>query len=150
MTGATQHATRLGHQREDVARLNNVIGAGIACHGGLHGAGAIRGGNTGGDAFTGLDGHGELGTETTAVALHHQRQLQQLAALPGHGHADQSTAILGHEIDGLGGHMLGGHDQITLVFPVFIIHQDNHLALADVFDQFFNTVELHNFTRCWS
>ncbi|MCY1279753.1 hypothetical protein D9M69_553830 [compost metagenome] len=143
MAGTGQHTARLGHQREDVAGADDVVGLGTLGGGHLHGACAVGGGDAGGHAFGGFDGHGELGAEAGAVARRHQRQLQQLAALAGHRHADQATGEAGHEVDVLGLHALGGHDQVAFVLAILVIHEDDHLALADVFDQFFDAVESH-------
>ena len=38
----------------------------------------------------------------------------------------------------LGRHPLRRHGEIAFVFPVFVVHQDDHLALADVLYSFFN------------
>ncbi|MCY1466670.1 hypothetical protein D9M71_850470 [compost metagenome] len=51
--------------------------------------------------------------------------------------------MLGHEVDVLGLAALGGHDQVAFVLAVFVIHEDDHLALADVFNQFFDAIERH-------
>jgi hypothetical protein len=37
-----------------------------------------------------------------------------------------------HEIDRVGRDTIGGHAQIALVFPILVVNQDNHLALADL------------------
>ncbi|KAF1053240.1 MAG: hypothetical protein GAK43_01527 [Stenotrophomonas maltophilia] len=143
VAGTGQHATGLGHQRENVPGADDIGSHGILGGGGLHGAGAVGGGDTGGHAFGGLDGNGELGAEARAIALHHQRQAQALATLTGHGHAHQTTGVLDHEIDVFGAGALGGHDQVAFVLAVFVIHEDDHLALTDVFYQFFDRVECH-------
>ena len=143
MPGTRQHAARLRHQRKDVAGADDVIGGRIRRGSSLHGARAVSGRNTGADADGGLDGDGKLGAKTGAVALHHQRQLQPLAALQTHRHADQATAVASHEVDVLGLAGLGGHDQVAFVLAVFVIHQDDHLAGANIFDQFFDAVQFH-------
>ncbi|MCY1435457.1 hypothetical protein D9M71_515540 [compost metagenome] len=143
MAGASQNAARLGHQREDVAGADDIGSNGVFRRGSLHGTRAVGGGDAGGDAFGGLDGDGELGAEAGAVALHHQRQAETLAALAVHRHADQATGVLGHEVDVFGAHGLGGHDQVAFVLAVFVIHQDDHLALTNVLEQFFDAVECH-------
>ncbi|SST08960.1 Uncharacterised protein [Acinetobacter baumannii] len=141
--GASQGTARLGHQREDVAGADDVGGHGVLRRRSLHGAGAVRGGDAGGDALGGLDGDSELGAEAGAVALHHQRQAEALATLAGHRHADQAAGMLDHEVDVFGADAFGGHDQVAFVLAVLVIHQDDHLALADVFDQFVDRVECH-------
>ncbi len=143
MTGARQGATRLSHEREDMARADDVFGLGVLGSGSLHSTCAVGCRDTGGHAFGGFDGNGELGAETRTVARGHQRQLEGFAALASHRHADQTTGETRHEVDVLGLHAFGGHDQVAFVFTVFVIHEDDHLALANVFDQFFDTVERH-------
>ena len=54
---------------------------------------------------------------------------------PGHGNADQAAPVLGHEVDGLGRHSVGRHDEIALVLPVLVVDDDDHLALADLVDR---------------
>src|SRR5690606_13897270 len=141
VTGTGQHTTGLGHQREDVAGADDVLGHRIGGGSGLHGTRTVGSGNAGADALSRLDGNGELGAEARAVALYHQRQFQALAAFQTHGHADQATAVTGHEVDILGAAGLGGHDQVAFVLPVLVIHQDDYLAGADVFNQFFNSIQ---------
>jgi hypothetical protein len=50
VAGAHEHAAILRLQGEDVAGLHQVGRCGVACHGGLHGACAVGGGDAGGDA----------------------------------------------------------------------------------------------------
>ena len=71
------------------------------------------------------------------VVRDHQGQLQLLATLARQRQADQTTAIAGHEINILGAHPGSRHDEITLILAVFVIHQDHHLALTDIFDDLF-------------
>ncbi len=143
VAGTRQYATRLRHQREDVARADDVFGFRSARHGSLHGPRTVCGGNAGGHAFSRLDGNGELGAETGTIARRHQRQFEQLTALAGHRHADQAAGEACHEVDVLGGDAFGGDDDVALVLAVLVIHEDDHLAGADVFDQFFSGIERH-------
>ena len=141
--GTSQHATRLSHQRKDVARADDIVGGHIPRHRSLHGTRTVSGGNTGRHAFGGLNRHREFGAETRAVARCHQRQLKQLAALTGHGHADQAASEAGHEVDVLGGDAFRGDDDVAFVLTILVIHQDDHLAGADVFDQFCCSIQGH-------
>ncbi len=144
MACAGQGAAGLGHQGEDMAGADNVVGLGVLGGSGLHGTRAVGSGNAGGHAFSGFDGNSELGAETRTVARRHQRQFQGFATLAGHRHADEATGITRHEVDVLGLDALGGHDQIAFVLAIFVIHEDDHLALADVFNQFFDAIERHS------
>ncbi|MNC24362.1 hypothetical protein D3C75_724150 [compost metagenome] len=51
--------------------------------------------------------------------------------------------MLGHEVDVLGAHALGGHDQVAFVLAILVIHENDHLALANVLDQLGDIVERH-------
>ena len=128
VAGAHQHAAVLGLQREDVAGLHQVFGLGVTGHGGLHGARTVGGRDAGGDTVAGLDGHGEGRAMGRAVALGHRRQAQSLAALAGQRQADQAAAVLGHEVDGFGRHMVGGDHEVAFVLAVFLVDQDHHAA----------------------
>ena len=41
-----------------------------------------------------------------------------------------------HEIDGLGRDEFGRHEQVALVFAVFLVHQYHHSAGAQLVDDF--------------
>ncbi len=68
------------------------------------------------------------------VPLRHHRQIEPLAALVGEAEADQAAAVRRHEVDGLRRHELGGHAEIALVLAVFVVDEDDHLAVPDVLD----------------
>ena len=50
------------------------------------------------------------------------------------GHADQAAAVGGHEVDDLRGHLLRRDRQIAFVLPILVVHDDDHLAVADGLD----------------
>ena len=120
-------------------RLYQIGRLGVLGHGGLYRVGAIGGRNTGGHALGSFNRYGKGGGELLGVAADHLRNIQLAATGFGQGQANQAPAVFGHEIDVFRAHMLGGHDQITFVFPVFIIHQDDHFTLTDIVDDFLGT-----------
>ena len=67
LPGALQHAARARPQREDVARLHQVLGAAARVDGHLDGAGPVGGRDAGGDALPRLDGYREGGAEARLV-----------------------------------------------------------------------------------
>ena len=75
------------------------------------------------------------------IALHHQRQGQLFTAITRQGHADQAATMAGHEVDIFRTHVAGRHDQVTLVFAVLVIHQDDHATVANILDNFFCSVK---------
>ncbi|MNQ93255.1 hypothetical protein D3C85_1087130 [compost metagenome] len=128
--------------------LHHVGGRGAGGHGGLHGAGAVGGGDAGGHARGRFDGHGKGSAEHAAVARHHLLQAQPLTVFIGQGQADQAARFAGHETDCLGVAAVGGKQQVAFVFPVFIVHQQDHLALPVVFEDLFDAVKGHGISRC--
>ena len=123
--------------------LDDVISHGVGRHCGADGVGAVVGGNAGGHAFGRFDRHREVGAHARRVADHHRTDAQALAALTGEPQADQPARLTGHEIDVLGPHLAGGHDQIALVLAVFVIEDHHHAAGGDVAQDFGNAVEGH-------
>src|ERR1700752_3202946 len=49
----------------------------------------------------------------------------------------------GHEVDYLRGDLLGGADPIALIFAIFVVHDDDHLAIADVGNGFVDSRNRH-------
>ena len=66
------------------------------------------------------------------LRAHHQRQVELVAALLGQRQADQAAAVAGHEVDRLGGHLLGRDRQVALVLAVLVVDHDHHPALAEL------------------
>ncbi|MNQ88269.1 hypothetical protein D3C85_1035260 [compost metagenome] len=123
--------------------LHQVFGAGTGRYGSRDRAGAVGGGNAGGHPARRLDRHGKGGAEGAAIGRHHLLQAQALAVLLGQGQADQPPCFTGHEADGLGVAAFGGDQQVAFVFAVFVVHQQDHLALAVVLENVFDAVEGH-------
>jgi hypothetical protein len=61
--------------------------------------------------------------------------------------ADQATRISRHEVNIFGAYTLSGNNEITLVLSIFIVHQYHHLSLANVVDDLFYRIQLHNFFK---
>ena len=132
VAGAHEHAAIHRLQREDVAGLHQVGSLGVGGHGGLHGARAVGGADAGGHALGRLDGDGEGGAHLGAVARHHGRQAQALAAFAREGQADQAAAEARHEVDGLGRDMVRGDHEVAFVLAVFLIDEDHDAAGAQL------------------
>src|SRR5207302_4312421 len=96
---------------------------------------AVVGARAGGGRAARVDRHGERGLEGALLAGDHQRDAKLLKSLPPAGHADDAPAVGGHEVDGLGRHLLPGHDEVALVLPVGVVHDDDDPAGADVLDR---------------
>ena len=57
--------------------------------------------------------------------------------------ADQATCFPGHKADRLSRAAVSGEQQVTFVFSVLIVDQQDHFALAVIFDDVFYAVEGH-------
>jgi hypothetical protein len=133
LPGAHEHPAVARTQGEDVAGAHEVVGADVGPQGLVDGRGTVGGADARGHPATGLDGDGEGGAVAARVLLDHHRELELLDAVGRQREADEAPAEARHEVDGLGRHLLGGHGQVAFVLPVLVVHQDDHLPLADIF-----------------
>ena len=134
LAGADKDAAAAGAEREDVAGTDEVGGGGAGVDGDLDGVGAVGGGNSCRHAFASFDGLRECGAEAGGVLLGHGRQAQVVGAVFCQRKADEAAAVAGHEVDGLGGDVLGGQGEIALVLAVLIVDHDDHAAGLDIGD----------------
>ena len=142
VSGALQNPARLGAQGKHMPRLRQVFGNRSRASHGLNGQRSVGGTDAGGDAPGGIDAHLKIGAKILRVLHHHLFDAQLFESLQSGWYANQTPAILGHKIDGGRSNALGGHDQITLIFPIGIIHHNDHPALAEIGHDRFNRVKL--------
>ena len=140
--GPLQNAPRLGPQGKDVPRLRQVFGNRRRAGHDLDGQRAVGGADAGRDAPGGIHAHLKIRAKILRVMHHHFFNAQLFEPLESGGNANQTAPFPGHEIDGGGSHALRGHDQIPLIFPIRIIHHNDHPALAQIGHDRFNRIEL--------
>ena len=140
MTRAAENAARPRTQGEDMSRHDQIARLGAFPNRGLYRVGPVVGADARGDALARLDRNREGRPVGRGVlpALDHHREAELFDALRREGKAHEPAPLLHHEVDGLGRHLLGGHDEIALVLPVFIVHQDDDPALPDILDGVFD------------
>jgi len=109
----------------------------------LYRAGTISGGNSGGNAGGGLDRNREIATEWLCAALHHQWQVELTAAVLRQCKADQAAGVRCHEVDIRRSNLVSRDHQIAFVLAIFVVHQNDDLALAEVVDDVGDVVECH-------
>src|SRR3989338_5408166 len=120
----------------------------------LHGIGPVSGGNPGSYAIAGIHGNPPGSLESVLIALSgfmrqeidHRMQAQGLQALVSHRHADKPPAELSHKIYLLRDSRLRGHQQVSFIFPAFVINNDDHLPGFYLPDYLFYGIKLafHN------
>jgi hypothetical protein len=81
------------------------------------------------------------------VVIHHEPEAELVATFPCYGHANEPATETRHEVDMIRGHQGCGHDQIALVFPTFVVDENDHAALAKFLYEFFSGVEIHGSMR---
>lgn len=142
VAGTAEDAAGFGAEGEDVAGAGEVIGLAVGVDEVLDGFGAVVGGDAGGAAVADeVDRDGEGGFVVGGIAGDHEFEAEAVAHGFGHGHADESAAVGGHEVDDLGGDVSGGGDEVAFVFAVFVVHDDDEFAFLDVGDGFGDGVE---------
>ena len=143
LPGPPQHAALHGLQRKNMARAAQIFRLCSIINAHPYGIGAVGGRYARCCALARVNRHGEGGLKLGRVVSDHQRQIKLLAPLFRERHADQAAAVLGHEINGLRGCLLGCHGKIAFVFPVLIIGQYNHSAASDLIDCLFYSFNLY-------
>src|SRR5438045_986518 len=58
-----------------------------------------------------------------------------------HRHADDAAGVTDHEGEELGGGQAGGEDDVALVLPVLVVHDQHRAARRDVLDRAVDVVE---------
>ena len=69
----------------------------------------------------------------TGVAFGLIGQIQAVAIFGAHGHTEIARTNSHQEVDNLRRHFLGRADEITFIFSVLIVDQDDDLAIAKIF-----------------
>ena len=90
-----------------------------------------------------IDRYGEVGLVLRAVVTHHQWDAQLPCTICGNGHTNQTAGLTGKEVDNFWRDFLGSDYKVSLVFPVLIIHEDDHLTFANVVQDIWNGIEGH-------
>ena len=129
-----------------MAGARQVAGAGARVDERLDGGRAVEGRDAGARALTGVDGDGERGAVRLGVVADHQRQLELVEAVAGHGHADHTRRVAQEEGDLVGRGRLRGHDQVSLVLPVGVVDDDDDVAPPDGGDRVFDPGERHGYS----
>ena len=81
-----------------------------------------------------FDRDGERRVFARAVRRTHHRKGQLGDARFGQREADETLAVCGHEVDGVGRGHLTRNDKVSLIFAVFVINQNEHPAISGVVD----------------
>src|SRR5579859_2799322 len=140
MTRPTQHPTPLCPQREDMPRTAKVLRLRSRVDQRLHRLGTVTGGDAGSTAVPEqVHTHRKGGLVKRGILIDHQLQPELVTTVLDQRGTDQPPAFLAHKIDDPGCHIPGGSDEISFIFTVFIIHDNNQFPLFYGFDSTFYT-----------
>jgi hypothetical protein len=88
-----------------------------------------------------IDGYRKSGLVQGGIVVHHQFQLQFIAAFFYQGGTDKAAPVFAHEIDGFGGGVPGSGNKISLIFPVLVVYDYYQLALLNICYGTLNTIQ---------
>ena len=147
MPSTHQHPTIDRLQGKNMAWLHQITGLSLGRNRCLHRAGTVCRTDAGGDTFSRFNRHRKRRAVHRAIACGHGRQAQVLTTLTRKRQANQATAKLGHEVNGFGTDVVRSQNQITLVFAVLFIDQNDHAASTHISNNFFNWRNCHRGKR---
>ena len=106
---------------------------------------AIVNRDSGGAPFELVDGDREGGAEHRGVFCNLGHQVEFFAARDGKGRAEHSTSVFEHEINLLGCYFFSSHNEVALVFAVFVVDHNHHFACFEISDCAFYRVKSDGF-----
>ncbi len=124
MPGATEYTPLLGHQGKQVAGTDQVLGLGRRVDDRLDRPSTLAGADprSAGDV---VHRNRVRCLMRGRVAVDHRPEMESSGDLGQDWHAQEPASMRDHELDHLGRDHLGRRDKISLVFPVFVIHDDD-------------------------
>ena len=72
-----------------------------------------------------IDRHGKSRLERSGIVRDHRHKFEPLARFRQNRHADLSASMLEHEVDLGIGNGFGSANEVSFVFPVFVVHHDD-------------------------
>jgi len=142
LTGANEDAAVASTKRKDMTGAREILRTGFRIDGGEDGDGAVARTDTGRDPDARVDCFGERCAVNAGVDRRHKREVKLVATIFRERHTDEAAAELGHEVDSVRRDFFGGHGEVAFVFAVLVVNEDDHAAVADFFDGFFDGGEM--------
>jgi len=125
MTSTFKHPAGTCSQWEHVPRLNQLLRPCLWVRQQSDGNGAIKGADPGGNASGRIYTNGKIRAVRFAIIGHHWIEAETFQLRFQRGNTDNSAAVTDHHIDRFRGSLFRHHDEVALVFPVFIVRHDN-------------------------
>ena len=113
-------------------RLDEVAGIRLGIRKDFNGRSAILCADSGCGSPGGIDGYREVGLKKLAVLGDHALQSELGGAFLGDRGADEPPAEFGHEVHRIRRDLSCRHHEITFIFPVGIVCDDDHATSSDI------------------
>ena len=141
MTGAPQDSSCRRLKRKDVTRLAKILWGGLRIAQHLDRGRPIAGADACRCAVGGINGDGEVGCMNFPVVCNHPLESEFGRAFLGNGGTDEPPPKACHEVDCLRCDLGSGHQEISFIFPIFIVRDDDHSALPNLLENHRNGIE---------
>ena len=139
VSGPGQYATVLSIERIDMPGTPEGLGTARRICQSTYSSCTVVAGNTGGAAFELVDGNRKGRAQHARILLYLKVQIKFFATFEGNRRAKHTTPATQHEVDSLRGHELGGHNEVSLIFTVFVIDDYHEFALTEVLECFLDS-----------
>ena len=138
MAGANEDAAFASDERKNVPRRDDIGGTFCRVDRGRNRSRPVERRNAGRNALARLDRLREGGTIAGSIRTHHEFETKVMGARLRQRQADETAAMLGHEVDGVGCRHLRRNDEVTLVLAIFRVDENDHTAILHLFDDLFD------------
>jgi len=91
-----------------------------------------------------IDAHRIRRAVLVEVGLGHRRQVELVHSLASERDADHAARVLEHEVDRRRGDELRSADEISFVFAILVVGDDDELSCRDVGNGLFDCIEWHS------
>ncbi len=151
MPGAAEHAALLGHQGKEVAGTNELFGLRGRVDDGPHRPRPLLGADPRATRPV-IHRDRERSLVRRRVVVNHRAELEPGRDIGHDGHAQLPPPMCDHELDRLGRDFLRRRDEISLVLPILVVHDDDDPTLLQGLDRFLDLREffIHDrFLTAW-
>src|SRR5450759_909473 len=149
LTGTGQHSPLGGPERKRVPGHREIGFPRRWFEDFANRGGAVMSGSARGRDVLGVDAHAERGAEPARVALDHGCNAELVESPRDDRHADEARTGAGHDADVLWSDQLRSHDEVALVFAVFVVDDDDELARLEISDRLRHSGQPHLLEECY-
>jgi len=128
VAGALKNASGTCPKRKNMSGLNELVGRGGRIGKEADGRATVGRADPCRDPFCGIDRDGEIRPVAFAVIGDHWIETEAFELVLHGRHADKSSSVPDHHVDGFRGGGRCRHDEVALVLAVLIIHYDYKLS----------------------